>query len=304
MPRRPPHFKVFASIQNHRKMVGVYDDDALLAMYVRAGIMAIERYADRTHDSFLVSRRDLMRVAATQPWANAQKKLHRLVAATPLRVRCECAASPLGGRCECSGVWLDFPNLAKKQFSRHGNGTETESSSTSTSTSSIKNRSFRAPRSRQLALESPEPKKPPAPRNGTRNHIAEVRAIWPQCQAASAEYGKRWNTLGAGRERLMAARLKEHPDRPSSILVDAIHGAWESFGAGKNANFDALRYLRPQTVYQASKFDDYLEAYRPRAPAHREPETDEERRARAKRNQQAMRELAESTREMPDPWAP
>ena len=47
MPRRPPHFKVFASIQNHRHTLGLFDDDALLAMYVRAGILAIERYADR-----------------------------------------------------------------------------------------------------------------------------------------------------------------------------------------------------------------------------------------------------------------
>lgn len=161
MPRRPPHFKVFVSIQNHPKMRGVYDSDALLAMYVRAGIMAIERYADRTHDCFLVGRRDLMRVAATEPWANAQKKLLRLEAATPLQVRCDCpvetrsklpeasqrlrsglpagsqraSGTPLSGRCGCSGIWLDFPNLSKKQFSRGGNGAETESSSSATSTS-------------------------------------------------------------------------------------------------------------------------------------------------------------------------
>lgn len=123
MPRRPPHFKVFASIQNHRRAIGVFEDDALLAMYVRVGILAIERYADRTGDSCLLSSYDLERVAGCRGVANARRKLGRLVAATRLTLGQEGA-----------GYRLTIPNLAKKQFSRDGNGAETGPPSSSSST--------------------------------------------------------------------------------------------------------------------------------------------------------------------------
>jgi hypothetical protein len=116
VPRRkgPPHFKAFVTVQNHRKMRGVYDNDAILAMWLRSGWLCLERFADRTGDTILVSRRDLARVAATSPWVNVQRKLRSLVAATPLRVRCGCAADPLRGRCECAAMSLEFPNFAKR----------------------------------------------------------------------------------------------------------------------------------------------------------------------------------------------
>jgi hypothetical protein len=160
MPRRPPHFKIFTTVRSDSKLRGLWGSDSLLAMYVRAGILCVERFADRTQDSCLVNRHDLMDVAATQPMANAIKKLRSLVAATPLRLRCEClntgrdvtdpaakalggrcdpAAIPLGPRCDCAGIWLDFPNFAKWQGFKHENGEETggkRGSSASASSSS------------------------------------------------------------------------------------------------------------------------------------------------------------------------
>ena len=128
MPRSPKHFKIHASIQNHPKTIGVYDDDALLAMYARIGIMAVERFADRTGDSYLASGRDLERLAGCQGVANARRKLGRLEASTRLEVGQQGAA------------WrLTLPNFAKKQGFHSRNGCEKEnpssSSPTSTSTS-------------------------------------------------------------------------------------------------------------------------------------------------------------------------
>lgn len=122
MPRTPAHFKVRVSIANHQKMASVYDDDALLAMWTRAGIECVKRFADRTSDSCLLSKRDLMSVAATTPWVNAQRKLRRLVAASTLRLRCGCATGPLRGRCECAAITLTFPNFARKHGFAGANG--------------------------------------------------------------------------------------------------------------------------------------------------------------------------------------
>ena len=104
MAYRPKHFKIHTSIQNHRKTIGVFDDDSLLAMYVRAGILAIERFADRTDDSFLVGPRDLERLAGCRGVANARRKLGRLEATSPLTV-CQ----------EGAGYRLTIPNLKRKQ---------------------------------------------------------------------------------------------------------------------------------------------------------------------------------------------
>jgi len=97
-------------------MPGVYADDALLAMYVRVGIMAIERFADRTDDSFLCSGLDLTRLAGCEGVANAKRKLGRLEAETRLSL----------GR-EGAGWRLTFPNFAKKHGFKRGNGAETVS---------------------------------------------------------------------------------------------------------------------------------------------------------------------------------
>ena len=54
MPRVNPHFKVHTSTANHRKMVEVWGDNELLALWLRLGVASIERWADRHNGTFEV----------------------------------------------------------------------------------------------------------------------------------------------------------------------------------------------------------------------------------------------------------
>ena len=239
-----PHFKVLFSIQNHRKMLGVYEDDALLAMYVRAGVMALERYADRTGGRCFLANRDLERIAQTSPFPNACKRLDRLVAATPLEIRCRCAGTPLEARCGCAGWELEFPNLSKKQFPKREHDPARGGSASASASASLK------------------PPVSPAARG--KSERQEVRRMWPGCQDAAAHYGKEWKELTKSRLDRMAARLLERPGVGAIVLVNVIHGAVSSWGGmepSSNGSFDPKRALTPETVYRASNFTKYLEAY-------------------------------------------
>ncbi len=124
MPRNVPHFKTMVSIQNHQKTMGIYEDDSLLAMYLRVGLMAVERYADRTGDSFLCSGLDLERLAGCRGVANARRKLGRL----------EASGGP--SLCQEGAGWrLTIPNFAEKQGFQNGNGAAKGSPSASASAS-------------------------------------------------------------------------------------------------------------------------------------------------------------------------
>jgi hypothetical protein len=46
MPRNVPHFKVMTSIMNHPKTTVMWGDNDSLAMWLRLGVLAIERFAD------------------------------------------------------------------------------------------------------------------------------------------------------------------------------------------------------------------------------------------------------------------
>lgn len=83
--------------------------------------------------------------------------------------------------------------------------------------------------------------------------------------AEAARRGKRWAAEPSPKRlRLLAARLREHPDDPPSIAVDVIRGALAYWGPAK-PDFEPLRHLIPDTLYRLNKFDVYLEAAR--APA-------------------------------------
>ena len=66
--------------------------------------MAVERFADKTGDRFLCSQPDLEWLANTRGGANAERKLRRLAAKSPLTLRREGA-----------GWELHLPNFAEKQ---------------------------------------------------------------------------------------------------------------------------------------------------------------------------------------------
>jgi hypothetical protein len=126
MPRRPPHFKVYTSVQNHRK-ADFWEDPRLRGIWLGLGVLAVERYADRTGDSFLCCAADLMAVTGTSRGSGAVAALRSLCR------RSTVSLEPDGTR------WrVTFPNLSEKQFFRSGNGTQTVSSSSSSSSSSSK----------------------------------------------------------------------------------------------------------------------------------------------------------------------
>jgi hypothetical protein len=166
VPRRPPHFKIFTSIQNHRHLEGVYEDDALLAMYVRAGIMAVERFADRTSDSFLLSSTDLCRLAGLDHGvANARKKLGRLEAASRLGL------SRDGAR------WrLTFPNFAKKHGFKGGNGSLTGEFTASASASvseGLEEEEKRPPATAKPGSSEPDRE----PHGGKDDHVTDAMSL-------------------------------------------------------------------------------------------------------------------------------
>ena len=59
MPRAKPHFKVFTTVRNHIDCP-FYGESALLSLWVRLGVEAIERFADRTHDRFVLHEAELL----------------------------------------------------------------------------------------------------------------------------------------------------------------------------------------------------------------------------------------------------
>ncbi|HKZ73523.1 MAG TPA: hypothetical protein VJ011_05625 [Steroidobacteraceae bacterium] len=281
MPRnQAPHFKVRFSAQNHSKLRGLWDDDALLAMWVRAGVLAMERYADRTGDTCQLSQRDLLRIAATEPFANALRKLLRLVAATPLRIRCGCAAKALGERCECAGYSLTFPNLAEKQFPRRSDGTVREGSASASASASASNTSDphigphetearRAPGAAPdgaLAARArgPKPRKPD-PR------IASAWTAMTEAFTACGRDPALWR-LTPARQRAISARLAEGYE-PADLAL-AVRG-YRAMHASRSSNgdFDPEAYFAPDTILRPTKFASYVEAAR-RSAAQQAPRRD------------------------------
>lgn len=104
MSRVNPHFKVHTSIKNHRKMIEVYSDNDLLALWLRLGIESIERFAQHTDDSFLISERELMLFTGKKQVRSSVKVLLKLTQSSPI------IASKSGKHWNVS-----FPNLQRKQ---------------------------------------------------------------------------------------------------------------------------------------------------------------------------------------------
>lgn len=120
------HFKVHCSARNHRKTAEMYSDNDLFATWVRLGVLAVERFADRTNDSFYVSDLELMAITGKGRLDVARTLLSRLAHVSPT------SASRDGD------VWLiSIPNFRKKQgFGEiFGRVTSASSSSSSTTTS-------------------------------------------------------------------------------------------------------------------------------------------------------------------------
>lgn len=123
MPKGPKHFKVHCSVATHRKTAEMFTENDLLATWVRLGILAVERFADRTSNSFRVSDRELMAITGKGRLDVARTLLSRLAHVSPT------SASRDGD------VWLiSFPNFGKKQGFGFRNGAKTGASSSSSPT--------------------------------------------------------------------------------------------------------------------------------------------------------------------------
>jgi hypothetical protein len=112
---------------NHPKTTAMWGDNNLLAMYVRLGVLAIERFADRSDNSFLVHDRELALITGNGRADIARRSLQRLADLSPMSVERQ------------GDVWLiTFPNLAERQGFHRKNGKLRAPPSTSTSTSTSK----------------------------------------------------------------------------------------------------------------------------------------------------------------------
>lgn len=113
MPRVRPHFKTHATITHHRKMGNVYGSNDLLALWLRLGIVAIERYAARDGDRFRVHRSELPALAGGKRRDKAEALLEQL--ATELG---------LGAKLVGSYWEIHWPKFAQKQGFTDKNGKE------------------------------------------------------------------------------------------------------------------------------------------------------------------------------------
>ena len=105
--------------------------------------------------------------------------------------------------------------------------------------------------------KSPEPK--------SMSPAAKAKAlaleVWPELVAKAASHGRSWRGREPGQARLayLVARINQGATRVE--LLAAIDGFAALHGDRLDTGDTPMRkYLRVETIYQASKFDGYLEA--------------------------------------------
>lgn len=127
--KQPKHFKVHCSIQNHEKTAAMAADNDLLALYVRLGMLAVERFADRTGGTFIVSDRELPRLTGKYRADVARTLLSRLANVSPTSAERD------------GDVWrITIPNFAKKQGFAENKNRFRESPSSSSSSATVEER--------------------------------------------------------------------------------------------------------------------------------------------------------------------
>lgn len=113
-------------------------------------------------------------------------------------------------------------------------------------------------RSEKREARSVEEQETPAPPASMSERQQPLVIPWDEIQAAFAVYGKSLRSLTDARKRLLLARVK---DAGPEALVHAVHGYMAMHEGKKSNGFDPLKYLRPSTIYGATKFADYVDAY-------------------------------------------
>ena len=267
MPRVKAHFKVHLSLGNHAKTAAMFDDNDLLATWVRLGMLAVERRAGLTSDIFVVRREELPTLTGQKRGDSALRVWKKLLTSSPVVAN---YSEP---------IWtVEFPKFAEKQgFSEKNVGppipmptTKEEKKVPTEPVDDGQTASTTDGEKPTNVGGSPESDDPPAIRIDPRPGLA--RLAWPDAARAAAKYGKRWSPKPSDRRIvLMAARLRDFPSANPDVLVRAVHGAVKSWNRDEVA---IAKWLRPETVYRRSNFEKYIEAYNepePPAPPRGQP---------------------------------
>ena len=86
-----------------------------------------------------------------------------------------------------------------------------------------------------------------------------VLAWWPTGVREAARYGKQWPSRPT-KNQLSRIAARVRAGATPADLTAAIHGYVAQNGTETRDKFEPLRYLRATTLYQATKFDDYVAA--------------------------------------------
>lgn len=248
MPRVKPHAKIHTSLRSHHKTAAMYSNNDLLSTYVRILTLAIERYADKTNDSFHIHDRELKDITGKGRIDVARKLLRSLAEVSPISARLE------------GDLWLiSLPNFAKKQGFGPRNGKDGD-------TPQPQPQPLPLPRtdstSRPSVAAAPEKGNPPT-RKGERS-VAKSKElalqVWPELVERVASYGKTWFSEPQGKQlEMLTARIRKGATRVQ--LLAAIDGFAALHGDRLEDPDQPMRkYFRATTIYQASKFEEYLEA--------------------------------------------
>ena len=112
MPRTRPHFKAHTSIKHHRKMARIYADNDLLALWMRLGIVAVERFASKTGDEFRIHQSELTTLGGGKRRDKVEVSLRLLAGYLDLTLRLD------------EGYFvIQWPNFSRKQGFNTKNGT-------------------------------------------------------------------------------------------------------------------------------------------------------------------------------------
>ena len=104
MARVRPHFKAHTSISHHRLMREVYPDNDLLSLWLRLGLVAIDRFAAKSGDTFRVHKRELGQLAGGKRADKAEAMLNKL-----------CTSLELTWNKDGDYFEIEWRNLSKKQ---------------------------------------------------------------------------------------------------------------------------------------------------------------------------------------------
>ncbi len=229
MPRVLPHFKVHVSVQSHRKMVGCYGENDLLATWVRIGVRFVDRFGDRTRDRVLVTEADLLALTGASSLENALKTIRLLAKTCPIRVRKKARTYE-----------IHFPNFAKKQgfgdreWIKKGKESGPSASASASASATKKEESKRA-RSRPRKQEVPYPVDGLSGSDRARlDAWAEKHGYPPLLVSAKIEAIRLWAEAGDERKAGWVATIMGAIRRDAEESTDAANRSGTSRGGGRS----------------------------------------------------------------------